>query len=53
MITLFARLHNILDDNGNREINGEHMNLWPTIVTKYVINGEILNFEGDKIHIRT
>ncbi|XP_031630488.1 integrator complex subunit 8 isoform X3 [Contarinia nasturtii] len=33
MLSLFSRLHNILDDNSNREINGEHMILWPTSVT--------------------
>lgn len=36
ILSLLARLHNILDDNSNREINGEHMNQWPTSVTKYV-----------------
>lgn len=35
MLSLFARLHNILDDNSNRELNIENMNIWPTSVPKY------------------
>lgn len=34
MLSLLARLHNILDDNSNRELNGEYMAFWPTSVTK-------------------
>lgn len=37
MLSLLARLHNILDDNSNRELNGEYMSFWPTSVTKFVI----------------
>lgn len=37
MLSLLARLHNILDDNSNRELNGEYMTFWPTSVTKYVV----------------
>lgn len=36
MLSLLARLHNILDDNSNREFNIDHMSFWPTSVTKYV-----------------
>lgn len=35
MLSLLARLHNILDDNSNREFNIDHMSFWTTSVTKY------------------
>lgn len=34
MLSLLARLHNILDDNSNRELNGEYMGFWPTSIAK-------------------
>lgn len=40
MLSLLARLHNILDDNSNRELNGEYMTFWPTSVAKYAFERE-------------
>lgn len=34
MLSLLARLHNILDDETNMELNTDYMHLWPTSVSK-------------------
>lgn len=34
MLSLLARLHNILDDVSNMELNIEYMHLWPTSLSK-------------------
>lgn len=43
MLSLLARLHNILDDNSNRELNIDYMHLWPTSISKYCLRFEIDN----------
>lgn len=35
-ISMLAKIHNILKDDVNHELNGEYMQLWPTSISKYV-----------------
>lgn len=46
MLSLLARLHNILDDESNMELNIDYMHLWPTSVSKWV---NFLSIENDSI----
>ena len=37
VISLLAKLYNVLKDESTLELNVEHANLWPAVMSKYVV----------------
>lgn len=38
IISMLAKIHNLLKDDANYDINGEYMHLWPTTLSKYDVH---------------